>query len=95
MFDRIKYLQSTAPPPSKELIEIMGRVCEKLTAIGATVTILHDEYLIEAPEGKQAEAMAALEELTNWQLAQTMKGFQNLKMPPPVEVTWEDAEKLK
>lgn len=95
MFDRIKYIQSQPPQPSKELIEVMRRVSEKLAALGATVTILHDEYLIDAPAGKAIEAMEAVKELTEWQLTQAMKGFQNLKIPTSVEPTWEDVEKLK
>ncbi len=90
MFEHLKYLQSSPPPISKELKEIMGRVSEKLAAIGAHVTMLHDEYLIEAPAGREKEAMDALSELTNWQLAQTMKGFSNLKIPVHAEQTWDD-----
>jgi hypothetical protein len=79
VFERLKYLQFTAPPPSKELIEIMRRVSNRLEELGATVTILHDEYLIEAPAGKENEAMEALKELTNWQLTQIMKGYSDIK----------------
>lgn len=79
----IPYVQSSFHDPvlAEKVKQRMLKFHEKLQGLGCSIVMLHDEWIIEAPDDKKEQVLELITEQLKEYVADLMKSVGPLKLP--------------